>query len=85
MQPQAAWSSRRLLGRSDGSDGLGALAQKTLESTDETFGFELPFETDHEQILQRFLESEGMEPGETIFMGFAGKKGLFMVVAEFGV
>ena len=65
--------------------GSGSLAKKTLEYTDETLGFGLPFTTDHEQILQHFLESEGMKPGETFFLGSAGKKGPFMVVAEFGV
>ena len=65
--------------------GSGALAGKTLELTDETLGFGLPFETDHEQTFQRFLESEGMKPGQAVFMGLAGKKGPFMVVAEFGV
>ena len=64
--------------------GSGRLA-KVLEYTDETLGFGLPFETDFEQNLQRFLESEGMTPGETFFLGSAGKKGPFMVVAEFGV
>ena len=65
--------------------GSGPLSKKTLEYTDEALGFGLPFTTDHDQILQRLLETEGMTPGKTFFMGSAGKKGPFMVVAEFSV
>ena len=65
--------------------GSGSLTKKMLEYTDEALGFGLPFATDFEQVLQRFLESEEMKPGETFFFGSAGKKGPFMVVAEFGV
>jgi len=65
--------------------GSGSLVKKTLEYTDETLGFGLPFETDHEQNLQRLASSEGLTVGETIFFGSSGKKGPFMVVAELGV
>lgn len=65
--------------------GSGSLTKKMLEYTDEALGFGLPFATDFEKVLQRFLESEEMKPGETFFFGSAGKKGPFMVVAEFGV
>ncbi len=59
--------------------------KRTLEYTDETLGFGLPFETDHEQALQRFVNSEGLTVGETTFLGSSGKKGPFMVVAELRV
>ena len=65
--------------------GSGSLAKKTLEYTDETFGFGLPLATDYEQNLQRFVSNEGLTVGETFFMGSGGKKGPFMVVAELGV
>ncbi len=65
--------------------GSGSLAKKTLEYTDETFGFGLPLATDYEQNLQRFVSNEGLTVGETFFMGSSGKKGPFMVVAELGV
>ena len=62
--------------------GSGFLAKKTLEYTNETLGFGLAIETDSEQNLERFVTSEGLRVGETIFMGGGGKKGPFMVVAE---
>lgn len=65
--------------------GSGSLAKKTLEYTDETLGFGLPFETDYEQNLQGFVSGEGMSVGETFFLGSRGKKGPFMAVAELGV
>ena len=65
--------------------GSGCLAKKTLAYTDETLSFGLPFVTDYEQNLQRFMSSEGLTMGETVFMGSSGKKGPFMVVAELGV
>ena len=65
--------------------GSRALAKKTLEYTDETFGFGLPLATDYEQNLQRFVSNEGLTVGETFFMGSSGKKGPFVVVAELGV
>ena len=65
--------------------GSGCLAKKTLAYTDETLSFGLPFVTDYEQNLQRFMSSEGLTVGETVFMGSSGKKGPFMVVAELGV
>ena len=65
--------------------GSGSVVKKTLEYTDETLGFGLPFETDHEQALQRFVNSEGLTMGETTFLGSSGKKGPFMVVAELRV
>ncbi len=65
--------------------GSGALTKKTLAYTDETLGFGLPIATDSEQNLQRFVTSEGLTVGETVFMGSSGKKGPFMVVAELGV
>ena len=49
--------------------GSGSLAKKTLAYTDETLGFGLPFATDYEQNLQRFVSSEGLTVGETVFMG----------------
>ena len=60
-------------------------ARKVLEYTNETFSFALPFAADAEAVLRRFLESEGMTQGETLFMGRADEKGPWMVVVEFGV
>ena len=65
--------------------GTGFLAKKTLEYTGETLGFGLPIETDPEQTLQRFVSSEGLTVGETVFMGGGREKRPFMVVAELGV
>ena len=65
--------------------GSGFLAKKALEYTDETLGFGLPIETDPEQTLQRFVSSEGLSVGATVFMGSSSRKGPFMVVAELGV
>ena len=65
--------------------GSGSVVKKTLEYTDETLGFGLPFEADHEQTLQHFVNSEGLTVGETTFLGSSGKKGPFMVVAELRV
>jgi methyltransferase (TIGR00027 family) len=55
---------------------------KVLEYTDEGLGFGLPFASDHEQVLTEFIESESMTVGETFFLGHAGDKGPYMVVAE---
>jgi O-methyltransferase involved in polyketide biosynthesis len=57
-------------------------AKKTLELTDEAFGFSLPFEQDHEARLRFFVDSEGLQVGETNFMGTCDNRGPFMVVAE---
>ena len=65
--------------------GSGSLAKRSLAYTDETLGFGLPIATDYERNLQRFVSSEGLTVGETVFMGSSGKKGPFMVVAELGV
>jgi methyltransferase (TIGR00027 family) len=65
--------------------GSGSLAKKSLAYTDEKLGFGLPIATDYERNLQRFVSSEGLTVGETVFMGSNGKKGPFMVVAELGV
>lgn len=62
--------------------GKKAAGKRTLEYTGETFGFSLPFESDYEQRLKSFLESEDLQIGQTHFMGRSSKKGPFMVVAE---
>jgi methyltransferase (TIGR00027 family) len=64
--------------------GKGSLG-KTLEYTNEGFGFGLPFATDFEKTLQDFLESENLKQGELHFMGRSSAKGPFMVVAEIRV
>jgi methyltransferase (TIGR00027 family) len=61
--------------------GSGAIG-KTLEYTGEAMSFGLPFAHDHDDVLQRFLESEGIAQGETYFMGTTSAKGPFAVVAE---
>ena len=65
--------------------GSGTLGRKSLEYTNEGFSFGLPFATDYREVLERFLGSEGMKPGESRFMGSSNAKGPFMVVAEIGV
>ena len=63
----------------------GRVARKTLDYTGEALSFGLPFATEHEEELRRFLESEHVTQGETYFMGRTSKKGPFGVVAELGV
>ena len=63
--------------------GKSGAAKKTLELTDEAFGFSLPFELDHEARLRACVESEGLQVGEMNFMGTCDKRGPFMVVTEF--
>ena len=65
--------------------GSGALGKKALEYTDEALAFGLPFATDFEEALRHFLDSEGMKPGDSYFMGRTSAKGPFMVVAKFSV
>ena len=56
--------------------------KKTLDLTNETFDFSLPFERDYGARLRSFVESEGLQVGETNFMGTCDERGPFMVVAE---
>ena len=60
----------------------GKAVRKTLDYTDEGFGFGLDFGKDWERTLRGFLESEGLTLGEARFMGRANPKGPFTVVAE---
>lgn len=64
--------------------GKKGAAKKSLDFTDEGFGFGLPFESDHEATLSAFVESEGLTLGEAFFMGTTHDKGPFVVVAEIG-
>ncbi len=61
----------------------GQALKKTLELTNEGFGFSLPFDRDHEARLRAFAESEGLQVGETNLMGAHDERGPVMVVAEF--
>lgn len=56
--------------------------KKTLEFTDEGFGFGIPFESDHEARLKSFIESEGLTVNSASFLGTISKDGPFMVVTE---
>lgn len=56
--------------------------RKALEYTGETIIFGLPFETDHAGELRRWVESEGIDVGETVFLGTSNPKGPFLVVTE---
>lgn len=56
--------------------------KQALEYTDEEFGFSLPFESQHQETLTKFVESESLWLGEAHFMGYANSKGPFMVVVE---
>ena len=60
----------------------GKAVKKMLEYTNEGLDFGLSFETDWEQNLRGFLESESVTLGECYFMGKTHAKGPYMVVAE---
>ena len=60
----------------------GKAVRKTLDYTDEGFGFGLDFGKDWERTLRDFLGSEGLTLGEACFLGRANPKGPFTVVAE---
>ena len=62
--------------------GSGALARKTLAYTNEVFRFGLPFGSDWEQTLHRFLAAEGLLPAATYFLGRANPRGPFAAVVE---
>ena len=62
--------------------GKSSTGKKTLDYTDEGFGFSLPLATNYEEALAEFIESESMSVGETFFMGRTSDKGPFMVVVE---
>lgn len=62
-----------------GKKGVG---KKTLEATDEGFGFGLAFDHDYEAELESFVRSESLELGQHDFLRAASEKGPFMVVAE---
>ena len=63
----------------------GSVGGKALDYTGEGFGFGLDLADSFEDRLGNFLRSEAMEPGESFFLGKTGKKGPFVVVAEFSV
>jgi methyltransferase (TIGR00027 family) len=65
--------------------GSGSVGRKTLEYTNEGFGFGLPFATHFEDSLRDFIESEDLKQGESYFMGKRSSKGPFMVIVELGV
>jgi len=56
--------------------------RKTLDYTDEGFGFGIPFESDREDRLKNFIASEGLTVDSASFLGTIGKHGPFMVVAD---
>ena len=60
--------------------GHGKLMKAMLEYTNEGYVFGLHFATDWEHTLRTFLESEGLTPGESYFMGRTHVQGPFMVV-----
>lgn len=61
--------------------GKGAF-KKTLEYTNEGFGFGLPFANAHEYALSEFVESTGLTVGQTHFLGSLSESGPFSVVVE---
>ncbi|MFP6655674.1 MAG: class I SAM-dependent methyltransferase [Myxococcota bacterium] len=65
--------------------GTGSASRKTLEYTQEGLDFGLPFATNYERTFREFVESEGFDLGETVFMGHRSSKGPFVVIAELGV
>jgi len=62
--------------------GKLSAVKKTLDYTDEGFGFSLPFATNYEKTLFEFVDSESMSVGEAYFMGSTSDKGPFAVVVE---
>ncbi len=62
--------------------GMGKIGRKTLDYTNEGFGFGLLFDSDFELVLSTFVTGENLGVGETHFMGSKDKNGPFMVVAE---
>jgi len=64
------------------SIGKKKVLERTLEFTDESLGFGLPFESNHEAQLTGFIESEGLIVDFKYFMGTFSKKGPFMVVTD---
>lgn len=62
--------------------GKISAVKKTLDYTDEGFGFSLPFATNFEKTLSEFVDSESMSVGEAYFMGSTSEKGPFAVVVE---
>jgi methyltransferase (TIGR00027 family) len=64
------------------SIGKKKALEKTLELTNEVFGFGLPFDNNHEERLESFIESEGLALVSSYFMGENSIKGPFMVVTD---
>jgi methyltransferase (TIGR00027 family) len=62
--------------------GKRKAVKKTLEFTDEDFGFGLRFDNNHEERLKSFIESEGLTLVSDYFMGENSNKGPFMVVTD---
>jgi methyltransferase (TIGR00027 family) len=62
--------------------GKSKAVSRTLDYTDEGFGFGLPFASEHEAVLRDFVENESLTMGETFFLGSASDKGPFSVVVE---
>ena len=62
--------------------GKKKAVKKTLDYTDEGFGFGIPFESDHEARLKSFIESEGLTVTSASFLGTISKHGPFMVVTN---
>ncbi len=62
--------------------GKKSAIKKTLDYTGEGFGFSLPLDTNYQETLAEFVESESMSVGEAIFMGHTSEKGPFTVVVE---
>jgi methyltransferase (TIGR00027 family) len=56
--------------------------EKVLEMTSETLDFGLPFDSDWQEILNDFVTAQGMQQGETHFLGSNNKAGPYAVVVE---
>jgi methyltransferase (TIGR00027 family) len=56
-----------------------------LDMTDEQLGFGIEMAGDYQHALESFATSEGLNLGETYFMGHKTEKGAWMVVAELKV
>ncbi len=56
--------------------------RKTLELTDETLAFGLPFVAAHEEVLRDFVRPEGWSVSDARFLGTNHRKGPYLGVAE---
>lgn len=62
--------------------GKANASEKVLEMTGETLHFGLPFASHWQGVLNDFVTAQGMQQGETHFLGSRNKAGPYAVVVE---